>query len=405
MSGVSLANGFKILGVKSAKAIGMGEAFIVQADDPSAIAFNPAGLVQVRGTQVSTGATVMNGWASRESPTGMREDIIDKWQAVPYSFFTSDMGREDVVAGIGVTAPNGLSSEWSDEGFARYVSTYSQLLLIDVNPSLGYKINDYLSIGAGGSYYYSTATLESMVDYGSLVGLPGRMDGKAKLKATGYAFGYNMGVLCKLDEKNSIAATFKSPFKARYEGSAKYTGVPGFLGLGSPLKTGVDTSIEFPAVVVLGYACKPMDRLKLEFNLDWTNWNTLDSVRIDFDDDRLNDATFMYDYENTFAYKFGAEYSVNEDLKLRAGYIYNEQAVPQANWRPSLPDTDSHFVCSGFGYKIGKVTIDGAAQVVFYEDKFINNNVDNNETLTSSSVDGKYENFALAFSLGVTYKF
>ena len=45
------------------------------------------------------------------------------------------------------------------------------------------------------------------------------------------------------------------------------------------------------------------------------------------------------------------------------------------------------------------------ADEIFFEDITIENNVDNNETTTSSSVDGDYENFALGFSLGVTYKF
>ena len=44
-------------------------------------------------------------------------------------------------------------------------------------------------------------------------------------------------------------------------------------------------------------------------------------------------------------------------------------------------------------------------QAIFYNDREINNDVDNNESATSSSIDGKYENFALGLSLGMTYKF
>lgn len=66
----AFANGFKILGVKSTRATSMGEAFIVQADDPSAIAFNPAGMAQLKGTQISNGITIMNGWPKHTSPAG-----------------------------------------------------------------------------------------------------------------------------------------------------------------------------------------------------------------------------------------------------------------------------------------------------------------------------------------------
>ncbi|MGA1825527.1 MAG: OmpP1/FadL family transporter [bacterium] len=402
------ANGFKILGVKSAKSIAMAEAFIVQADDPSAIAFNPAGLIQIDGTQVSGGITVMNAWFEHTSPSGAQEKNVDTWQSVPNAFICSDFNRERMAFGMGITVPNGISSEWSESGFARYVCTYSELTLIDVNPSCAYEINGDLSVGCGLSYYYSNAILESRVDWGNLVGLPGQLDGGSKLEADGDAWGYNIGILYKLNENHGFAATFKSPFKIKYSGDAKLTDIPASLGLGSSSESKAETTIDFPAVVVLGYAYWPNNRLKLEFNLDWTNWDTLDSLVVHYNNSSFSlypSTTFEYDYNDTLAYKIGLEYSVSELLKLRAGYIYNKNATPEANWRPSLQDTDVHFLTSGFGYTMGKFIIDGALQLVFYEHMTINNNVDNNETLSSSSVDGKYEDFGVALNFGVTYKF
>jgi len=404
-SNFSFANGFKILGIKSTKASGMGEAFIAQADDPSAITFNPAGLTQVDGTQISLGGTIMNGWCQYTSQEDEEEDMIDKWQTAPAVFITSDFGMENFVAGIGVTAPNGISSEWEEDSFARYVDTFSELILIDINPSLSCKVNDNLSVGLGVSYYYSTATLESMVDYGSLIGFPGAFDGKNKLEGKGNTWGYNVGILYKPNERHSFAATFKSPITVDYKGETEFTDIPFFMGLGSSFDSDAETSIDFPAVVVLGYAYRPIDRLKLEFNLDWTNWETLDSIEVDFESPLLNDVTYDYEYKNTFAYKLGLEYLVNERLSMRGGYIYNENATSEEKWRPSLPDTNSHFLTFGFGYAMDRFTIDGALELVFYEDREIDNNVDNNETLTSSSIDGEYENFGVAFAVGITYKF
>jgi len=47
----SFAAGFR-LPEAGAKAMGMGFAFTAQADDPSAIYFNPAGLTQLQGTNL-----------------------------------------------------------------------------------------------------------------------------------------------------------------------------------------------------------------------------------------------------------------------------------------------------------------------------------------------------------------
>src|SRR3989339_2035816 len=92
----SYANGYRVLCVKSSKATGMGEAFIVQADDPSAIAFNPAGIAQLDGVQVNVQATICNGYSEYTSPSGMETENRDKWQVVPSLFLTTETGLENV---------------------------------------------------------------------------------------------------------------------------------------------------------------------------------------------------------------------------------------------------------------------------------------------------------------------
>ncbi|HOW27515.1 MAG TPA: outer membrane protein transport protein [Elusimicrobiota bacterium] len=396
------ANGFKILGVKSAKAIAMGEAFIAQADDPSTIAFNPAGLTNLEGTQVSGQYSIMNGWFKRTSPTGVEESNLEKWQGVPAFYLTGRRADRPWGWGLGITVPNGISSEWSGTGFARYVTTYSNLVLVDVNPSLAWKVSDRFSAGVGISYYHSTAELKSKVDYATMYGLPVPWDGGSELSADGNAWGYNAGATYKLDERQTLAATFKSPFTVKYKGDATFTEIP---PANASSKCEAKTSIAYPAVVVLGYAVTPGDRWKFEFNLDWTDWSTLDKLTVHYQDPTLAPTTFKYGYRDTIAYKLGAEYKLNDPLRLRAGYIYNQPAAPEEHWRPSLQDTVGQFLTTGLGYTRGPITIDTALQFVFYKTVHVNNNVDNNETISSSSIDGTYDDFGTALSVGVTYRF
>ena len=147
------ANGYKILGVRSAKATAMGEAFIVQADDPSAVAFNPAGLADLRGVQLSLQGTACNAYTERTSPAGDGTDMADEWQLVPSFFGTWDMGTERFTLGFGVSLPNGLASEWADDSFAGYAGYYSSLMIADYTVALGYRVTDRLSIGAGLDFY------------------------------------------------------------------------------------------------------------------------------------------------------------------------------------------------------------------------------------------------------------
>lgn len=390
----ALANGYKILCVKSAKATAMGEAFITQADDPSAIAFNPAGLSQLSSNQVQAHVTFCNAYATRTSPSGAESQNEDAWQPVPSLFAITPL-RKDMTAGLGLSFPNGLSSEWAADSFARYVATYSDLVVGDLSPALGVKVSEHLRVGVGLDYYYSQATLERMVDMGMLQGAPGQMDVKSTMEGSGSGWGYNIGAIFTFNPRHAVALTYRAPYTIDYDGDLSMAGQ----------KLDLSTSIDFPAVVVAGYAFRPNNKWKFEVNLDWTDWEKVDDITLDFDNPAIPDATQLQGFKNTLAYKVGAEYLLSDALALRAGYIYNENATPEENWRPSMIDTDVQFVNAGCGYRVGRWTLDAAVQLVFYKDRTINNNVDNNEATSSSSVDGTYEVFAPCLSLAATRTF
>ena len=390
------ANGYKILCVKSAKATGMAEAFIVQADDPSAIAFNPAGLAQLRGLQLNLHGTLCNAYTEHRSPEGVTTDNEDSWQLVPSFFLTTDLGRDDLAVGLGVSLPNGLSNEWADDSSARYVATYSDLIVSDISASLGVRVRDRLMLGCGVSFYYSEAVFESMVDAGLGVGAPGMFDAERTLDGDGTAWGFNLGAIYEISPRHSVALTYRHPFAVEYDGELEIAGL---------LKTDATASIDFPGVVVAGYAFRPNDKWKLEVNVDWTNWEKVDRTMIRAEAPGVPDMPLRWDLKNSVAYKFGAEYQYSESLALRCGYIYNQNATPEEAWRPSLPDTDTHFFTLGFGYDFDNWTIDAALQLVYYETRRIDNNVDLHETLSSSSIAGTYRTWAPCASVSVTYRF
>ena len=72
---VAFAGGFG-LNEQGAKATGMANAFAAQADDPTAVYFNPAGIVQLEGTQVSIGTSFVMPQAKFESSTPAASDPL-----------------------------------------------------------------------------------------------------------------------------------------------------------------------------------------------------------------------------------------------------------------------------------------------------------------------------------------
>lgn len=389
------ANGYKILCVKDARSIGMAEAVVAQPSDPAAVSFNPAGLADLRGNAVSANATAMTSYTTRKSATGEETDMNDRWQTVPAFFATSDFGLKQLAFGLGITLPNGLSSEWAENSFARYVATYSDLMVADIAVAAGGRINDSLAVGVSASYYFSRARLERMADLGLAGGAPGMMDARSVLKGDGSTWGASAGLLYTLNKRNAFGLTYKLPFSIDYDGEWNMAG----------MQSDAEATFDFPASVVLGYMFKPTDKLSLELDADWTHWSDVGDISIDFKTPGMADATMEQRFLNTIAWKLGAEYKYSEDVTLRAGYIYNRNATPDETWRPSMPDTDVHFLTAGAGYRMDRLTLNGAVQLVFYEKRNIDNNVDMNEFTSSSTIDGEYRTFAPCVTLGATYAF
>src|SRR4051794_4997669 len=67
----------------SASATAQGGAFIAQADDPSAIYFNPAGMTQLGGLQFSAGTLLIGGGTNFSGPSGTTHGEFGDSLAVP----------------------------------------------------------------------------------------------------------------------------------------------------------------------------------------------------------------------------------------------------------------------------------------------------------------------------------
>src|SRR6185295_2244636 len=119
------AGGFRIVD-QGAAATGQGSAFVAQADDPSALYYNPAGITQLRRVQIYTGTTLIGGRLRYDSPAGVtaRGDLGGTIASPPPSQFyltanVRDLGIHwlgDLSVGLGVLGPFGTKVRWPDDG-------------------------------------------------------------------------------------------------------------------------------------------------------------------------------------------------------------------------------------------------------------------------------------------------
>lgn len=389
------ASGFFIYD-QNAKAQGQAGAFTAQADNPSAIYYNPAGISQVDGTQISLGTELIRLETEYENSQGLKEDLQAEWAVVPNAYITSDLGTEKWTVGLGVYVPFGLSTSWSDTGLLRYAATDNSFNMMNINPAVAYQLLPELSVAGGVDYYYVYSSIsEAKYDF-TLA------DADIKLDTDGDGWGFNLGGLWKPHPQHSIGLSYRSRVDLELSGNYKTKNIPAGLGYPGSISYNASTDMTLPSIVNAGYAFRPVEELKLEFDVYWIEWSTLD--RVVLKDDATDNVLISTDreWDNTCVFAVGGEYLVNPELAIRAGYGYAQRAVPEKTFEPSVPDSNIHFLTIGLGFAIDRFTVDLAYQLGLFEERDIDNDVG---VAVGTTVDGTYDSLTHNIGVSLTYKF
>ena len=200
-SGRAYGDGFRVP-YQGAAAAGQGDAFAAQADDASALYYNPAGLPQLDGIQLYVGTNFIGGHTEFTSVNGERasSDLGGSvaWPPPSHLYVTAnleDLGFRalgPLSVGIGVNAPFGLIVRWPEEGPFSSVVTEATLPLLDIKPTVAYQLFDMLSVGLGADIY----TFASFLGEGqferkfNLAGVQ-----KNEINGTDTAVGFNVSAL------------------------------------------------------------------------------------------------------------------------------------------------------------------------------------------------------------------
>ncbi|MGZ8473819.1 MAG: OmpP1/FadL family transporter [Candidatus Deferrimicrobiaceae bacterium] len=430
----AMAAGFR-LPEAGAKAMGMGFAFTAQTDDPSAIYFNPAGIVQLEGQNIKVGLTYIreNGADfSGTTPltfntgTGLF-DIRSETQKdldffVPNAFWTRK-ASPNFAYGVGIFVPFGLGQEYENRttSIFRNQVTKVEVQTFVINPTVAWKVNDVLSVGGGIDFMYGKAKL-SQAGVVRLGAAP--LDQvnifQLDLDGDGTAWGYNLGVLLTPMNNLKVGASFRSGFKLKIDDAdvdlrdinntipfvppGPFTAAQVFGG--TSFHTEASTTINMPATFALGVAYI-RNRLTLEADLDWTFWSTFKTLAIDIRDNNglLPDAERPEDWKDKMAVNLGAEYRVTDPLALRLGFRYDPTPVPANTMSPLLPDSDRLYYCAGAGYKVNNWTFDLAYMYVDKKDRTVNNQINVAPPSIGSGFNGTWKGDAHLVALDVGYKF
>ena len=362
------------------EAIARGNAFAATADNPSAIYYNPAGITQLEGQTISAGMYLVSAHTEYTSPTGATATTDDKFQPVPQIYYVFSPTNLPLSFGLGVYAPYGLSLDWGTPPF-KTLAENGKLLYATVNPIVAWKIHRTLSVGIGPTINYSEAELNKAV---------GIVSGdQFRFKGHGVDYGFKAGVLWQPHQKWSFGVSYHSKTEVNYRGESEV----------NPLfaPRGTSASIRFPQFVVAGVSFRPTEKWNLEFDIDWTDWDNVNTVQ--FKNTSFGTVPFVLNYTSSFMYEFGVTRKLPKGYFASIGYFFSENSSPDVNFIPIVPDGDLHLGSAGFGHKGQRwdwaiayhFASNGSGRVV--------------KGSIPGGADGRYETFNQAVNISAAFKF
>ena len=402
--------------VPDAEALGKGSAFVAQADNPSAIYFNPAGMTQLKGKlNASIGAAVLQPFNSYKDNSGNETKMREQIFTIPNFFAVSNFGLEKFAFGVGATSYWGLGTYWSGDSFSKYVSTRADYSTQDMMLTAAYKINDNLSIGASADYIKSEVDKNKKMIQNS----GNSPDGDFQLKGRdSNAWGYRLSTLYKFNDRHSFGLMYRSPVDIKYKGRINLNGLNTTYATyfeGTSYGIDITSKSELPQSLLFGYCYKPDDRWRFEFDAEWMDWSSIENEKIDYPSGYGTGAyaaareTVLNagnpdpkDWHAVFSYAFGTEYKVNDRLKLRGGYFFHKTPIPEGTFNTNLPDSTSNSVTVGAGINLTKnTTLDFAYAAMFFNKRKVDNAVG---STSGANIDGKYSGFTNVYLLTLTFK-
>ncbi len=289
---------------------------------------------------------------------------------------------------------------------------------INIQPTLSFRINDKLSIGAGFGINIGHVELERRSDLN--LNDPDRtittFDGRSSP-----TYNFNVGIYYQPTKDFSIGVSYRSESEAKVEGgdvtfdfedglNATTKGLFGAGPTAESVANKFDASIPLPSAFTIGLAAYPTDRLTMAFDVSFIGWSAYESLSFQYenpipDDQNLgqttNNTDFVRDFQNSTVIHLGLEYMLTDKLAGRAGFYYDETPVLSGFMTPETPDAPARGYTAGLGYDFSdKFSLD--VTFLFLDKEQRNNQVP--AGVNTNGLSGTYKSNALIPGIGLRYR-
>lgn len=330
----------------------MGMAFTAVADDPSAVFHNPAGLTQIKKTEIDVGVGLQFltlDYTDLNGITHTSEGIAP----VPTVFFSTDKA-EPVVLGLGLYVPWGTSAEIDQDAASGFPYMKSALARYDLTLAAAYQFLETVSAGVGFTVGYARFENDVPLD-----ALGNRLDESG----SGFGFSGIAGILWQPDSRVRVGLSYRAPMTTETSGEATVAGTT----------DNFSADIPFPGTLSFGIAVDPIETLTVSLDFDWTHWNYFDEFKRDYD--TLPTITQPLNGESAHDFRIGFEYRPLDKTHVRWGYSYQMAGWPEQTILPSELEYPLHVMAVGMSQFFWKMRLDLGYELSLAENRHVEDNI------------------------------
>ena len=349
-SSVVMAGGYK-LPEQSVNSMGLAAAYVAHTMGADAAYYNPANMSFMGDKNYIEGAVTLvrlpTNVYSLGSLSGKSE--VENLLVPNIHYVSAPMG--DFRWGASLTVPGGLTKRW-ETPFQKASAQEFTLEIIELNPSLSYKIADNLSVAAGVRFIYSKGIVKSDgADLSAIIGNPAANIAR-DIEGDTVEFGYNLALAYRPTSDINFAVTYRSNINLNEEGT-------GTLSVGGATVYSGDASVEIPLPATLNIAVSKTwnDKFTLEFDYERAFWSEYKTLNFEYGGADIGLLTPVFDdpiaknWKDVNIFRVGATMKMDNKITAMMGFSIDNSPAPVETIGFELPDSDSKNFAMGFKYQ------------------------------------------------------
>jgi long-chain fatty acid transport protein len=361
-----------------------GAGLAARANDAGTVFTNPAGMTRFDAPELIAGATFVYIHAPidiNEEKTTVEGNSRTLKNVIPagsaaYVYPVSDRLK------LGVSLANnfGLTLDWNDGWAGRYSTVKVALLAPQLQPTAAYKVNDWLSVGAGAALTMGYLEDKMRVD----TVFPDRPDGKLRISDADFTMQYNLGIMLEPSERTRIGLRYLTQATLNFKDAPDVSGT-----LLHPNYEQIDLGMKMPQSLMAGIHHQVDDDWAVLGSVGWDEWSQFGKVQVGIKGGIIPTTKVNGDFRDTWHFGVGTEYQYKPRWMLTAGVSYDTSMATDRTAVIDLPLAALYRYGAGFKYEAREDLTLGAGFTWVYE-----GSVPFQET---GGVAGKYKNVSITF--------